>query len=206
MVGGSGNDTYYVDNLSDVITEGAGEGVQDWVYASVSGYTMAANVEVGVVNIASGGRIDGNGGDNVLFGSDAADQLYGLGGNDAFGAGAGNDVIDGGAGNDAIGAGAGDDTITGGLGDDTLYGQGGNNLFVMTGTTNADTIIDFVAGAGLGDRVQLLGYDSFSNFSDVQAAMTMSGGSAVLDLGGGNQITFANVAPAQFAADDFLFT
>jgi Ca2+-binding RTX toxin-like protein len=43
MIGGLGNDTYYVDNVGDVVTEVSGEGV-DTVDSSIS-YTLGANVE-----------------------------------------------------------------------------------------------------------------------------------------------------------------
>ena len=44
ITGGAGNDTYIVNNISDVITEATGGG-NDTVRTSLSGYTLAANVE-----------------------------------------------------------------------------------------------------------------------------------------------------------------
>ena len=52
MVGGQGNDAYDVDNLGDVVIEDAGEGA-DAVFVSVNGYTLAANVETGVIAVSS---------------------------------------------------------------------------------------------------------------------------------------------------------
>ncbi len=53
MIGGAGNDTYYVDNTDDVITEAASAGT-DTVYSSVN-YTLASYVEnillIGTENI-----------------------------------------------------------------------------------------------------------------------------------------------------------
>ena len=43
LVGGTGNDTYVVDNAGDVVTEGAGAGT-DTVQSSVT-FTLGANVE-----------------------------------------------------------------------------------------------------------------------------------------------------------------
>ena len=43
MIGGLGDDTYYVDNAGDIVTEVAGEGT-DSVLSSIS-YTLGANVE-----------------------------------------------------------------------------------------------------------------------------------------------------------------
>src|SRR5262245_62058935 len=81
MVGGNGNDVYYVDQLSDVVTENSGEGT-DTVYATVSGYTLASNIEIGRVTLTTGATLTGNALDNSLYGN------------------SGNDTLDGGAGTD----------------------------------------------------------------------------------------------------------
>ncbi|MGA8157230.1 MAG: calcium-binding protein, partial [Rhodoplanes sp.] len=101
MIGGLGNDTYVVDSLGDAVVENVGEGT-DKVIATVNNVTLAANVEIGAVGLATGLTLTGNAGDNILFGGSGNDVLNGGAGNDAFAAGAGNDIINGGVGNDAM--------------------------------------------------------------------------------------------------------
>jgi Ca2+-binding RTX toxin-like protein len=96
MVGRSGNDTYFVDNAGDSVTEFGGQGL-DQVRTSVSWtLTAGADVEtlrttndagVGAINLtgnASGNVVLGNNGNNVLAGVDGDDELTGLAGQDSF--------------------------------------------------------------------------------------------------------------------------
>ena len=76
MGGGHGNDAYYVDNLADTIIENPGEG-SDVVFVSISGYTLAVNVETGVIASTTGLTLTGNKLDNALFGNIGNDTLYG---------------------------------------------------------------------------------------------------------------------------------
>ena len=91
MIGGAGNDTYFVDNAGDMVVENVGEG-SDAVFATVD-YTLAANVETLVLqgsgNLSGTGNalangIYGDSSDNVLDGGAAADVLTGNDGNDTF--------------------------------------------------------------------------------------------------------------------------
>lgn len=91
MIGGAGNDTYFVDNLYDATTENAGEGV-DEVRSNLT-WTLAANLEnltlLGSAAINATGNalanvLIGNGADNVLDGSAGADTAYGGQGNDTY--------------------------------------------------------------------------------------------------------------------------
>ena len=99
MSGGTDSDDYYVDNAGDVVTELAGEGDWDTVYADVS-YTLSANVENltlrGTVVSGTGNdqhnSLAGNDVDNVLIGGDGWDMLDGNGGNDTLIGGTGSDV------------------------------------------------------------------------------------------------------------------
>jgi serralysin len=92
MWGGLGDDIYHIDSLSDVVNEGANQGT-DWAGVFVSGHTLAANVENGVVWTSAGVALTGNTMNNILYGGasgDAlnggagADTLYGQGSNDWF--------------------------------------------------------------------------------------------------------------------------
>ena len=98
MVGGQGDDTYYVNNVSDQIVEYAGEGI-DQVDSSVS-YTLPAEVE----NLTLGGwdPLSGTGNelDNELWGNRGDNLLIGGGGDDFLDGLYGHDVLKGGEGND----------------------------------------------------------------------------------------------------------
>ena len=101
LIGGLGDDTYTVDNTSDVITENLDEGI-DKVNSSVT-YTLSANVEN--LTLTGTSTIDGTGNDlaNNIAGNAASNVLNG---------GAGNDILDGRAGADSLIGGLGDDIYT----------------------------------------------------------------------------------------------
>ncbi len=73
-------------------------------------------------------NIDGGNGSDFLFGGGGDDTITGGDGNDTVQAGTGVDTVNGGMGDDYITAGLGNDTIEGGDGSDYLYGQGGDDI------------------------------------------------------------------------------
>ena len=91
MVGREGDDYYMVDSLSDVVFESLNGGL-DSVLASVSGYTLAGNVEWLRLDstIAAGtgnslaNTLLGNASANTLDGGTGNDSLVGLAGNDYY--------------------------------------------------------------------------------------------------------------------------
>jgi Ca2+-binding RTX toxin-like protein len=91
MLGGAGNDAYFVDDAGDMVFENSGEG-NDAVFSTVSN-TMSANVETlvlqGAGNLSGTGNaqansVYGNSGDNTLDGQGGTDVLTGNTGNDTF--------------------------------------------------------------------------------------------------------------------------
>jgi Ca2+-binding RTX toxin-like protein len=181
MIGNGGNDTYTVENVGDVVVEGANEGV-DTVYTRVT-YTLSANVENLVMQF---GAVDATGNelDNLLQGTSTANVMRGLDGNDTINGDPGDDTLYGDAGNDSLNGGAANDVMYGGIGDDTLFGDNGNDTLVggagrdvMTGSTGADLFVfgegdlgatiettdlitDFARGEG--DRIDLSAIDAIT--------------------------------------------
>lgn len=99
MIGGDGDDTYYVDSSADAITESASPmSMHDVVYFSGATGTYTLSAEIEELNLTGVGAINGTG--NAL-----ANVINGN---------AGNNILDGGANPMALG-----DTMTGGLGNDT---------------------------------------------------------------------------------------
>jgi Ca2+-binding RTX toxin-like protein len=89
LVGGNGNDTYYVDSPDDVVIENANAGTDNVV--TFVNYTLADNVE----NLQlSGSAIAGTGNslNNLITGTDGANILDGKAGNDTMQGGVGNDI------------------------------------------------------------------------------------------------------------------
>jgi Ca2+-binding RTX toxin-like protein len=168
MIGRFGNDTYFVDDAGDVVTEAGFEGT-DAVF-STAHFSLSANVETLVLQGGADLQGYGNGLVNMLFGNAGNNLLNGNAGADTMIGGAGNDTYfvdntsdaafeNAGEGNDAVFA-----TVHYGLAADveililqggadlqgygngqtnTLYGNTGNNL--LNGGGGADLM---VGGAG----------------------------------------------------------
>lgn len=170
MTGGAGNDTYFVDNLKDTVTEAAGAGTgTDTVRSNLFDNLLAANVEnlilVGVNDFddldGNGNQlfnvIDGNGGDNTInlkggndTGSGGAgnDNILGRSGDDVLEGGDNNDHLLGGGDNDVLDGGADQDVLSGGSENDTLFGGDGRDLL------NGGSEDDFLDG-GVGTDIQI---------------------------------------------------
>ncbi len=155
MIGGDGNDTYFIDHAGDVASEIAPTGGIDVVRSTIS-WTLGANLERLILLGAVAIDATGNTQVNVLVGNSAANTLSG---------GLGNDNLTGGAGADNFvfntAAGAGNvDTITDySVVDDTIRLE--NAVFLGIGAEGAAlTASRFFIGAAAADASDRFIYNS----------------------------------------------
>ncbi|MDP1862715.1 MAG: calcium-binding protein [Thiobacillus sp.] len=135
MIGGAGNDTYVVDNVADIVTENANEGI-DLVQSSVT-YMLANNVENLTLTGTTAINGTGNALDNILIGNSA------------------NNILTGGAGNDRLDGGLGNDTMIGGTGDDTYVVNVATDIVTENANEGIDTVESTVT-LTLGNNVENL--------------------------------------------------
>jgi trimeric autotransporter adhesin len=160
MQGGFGNDTYFVDDADDKVSEFFDQGNQDIVNSAIN-YILGLGSNLENLNLLEGtAALNGTGNelDNIIKGNSANNIIDGV---------AGNDSLFGFAGSDTINGGDGDDWIVGGLGNDILTGGSGNDSFAFNSITDAgDRITDFTVGSDkivLKEVVNSSGFRS-SNF------------------------------------------
>jgi Ca2+-binding RTX toxin-like protein len=160
MRGGAGNDTYYVDDVGDVVDELAGEGF-DTVCTSLAVYSL---VGTQIERLGSSADVAhdfrGNSGDNVVSGGGGNDVLRLQDG--------GTDIADGGAGNDVLYFGssfAGADRADGGSGRDVLVLQGSQTLFFGANSLAGIESVSVQSGANAKFG------DTANNFYDYKIVM-----------------------------------
>ncbi|MGO7279910.1 beta strand repeat-containing protein, partial [Rhizobium ruizarguesonis] len=161
LIGGEGNDTFIVDNVGDVVTEAANEGI-DTVRTTLAAHTLAANVEnltyIGTAAFTGIGNLL----DNVIIGGVAADKLMGAGGNDTL-----------------IGGG-GADTMSGGTGDDIYVVDIATDLVIENVNEGTDTVQTALAAYSIAALVNVenLTYTGSASFTGTGNALanTITGG------------------------------
>ena len=186
LIGLAGNDTLDGGNGDDYLRGGSGTntliggiGNDTVAYSDVgSGVTVSLAIAGAQVTGASTDTLSGI---ENLTGSAFADNLTG----------------DGLA--NILSGDAGDDMLAGGAGDDTLFGGSGLDTFVFASGTGHDSVGDFVSGS---DKLDLSAF--FTSFAAVQAATHDVGGNAVIDLGGGNDVTLSGFLTAMLQSGDVI--
>lgn len=166
LTGGLGNDTYVIQDLTDVIKENAGEG-NDTVVIKDKSYSIAAQLNLENITLTGTATTTatGNAGANILTGSDGSNTLDGQAGADAMIGYKGNDVyivdnlgdtVDDGGGTDAGGLDEVRASVTFSLvtdienlvltGTGNINGTGNAVINTLTGNTGLNTL-----AAGVGD-------------------------------------------------------
>jgi Ca2+-binding RTX toxin-like protein len=166
---------------------------------------LAAQTRLANLDASDAVSIDGGVGNDVIIAASVAAgvarvSLLGGAGNDTLFAGRGGMSLSGGAGNDLLVGNGGNDVLSAGTGDDLLIGGAGNDLF--SGDDDF-AVLDFRAGGGLGDRIDLSGVAGIDDFGDVLSAARTSRIGVVLDFGD-DEITLLGVGVSQLHADDFV--
>jgi Ca2+-binding RTX toxin-like protein len=202
MTGGGGDDTYFVDNASDKVTEGAGGGV-DTVNSTVN-YTLGAEIERLVLGGTASLQGIGNDIANIITGNAAANILNGGIGADAMQGGLGNDtyIVDnvGDVTTDTGGVDTVQSSVTVTLhasidnllltGTAAIDGTGNGLWNVMTGNSGANTLDGGVGndilngGFGADTLIGGVGHDTY-HVDDI--------GDVVTDTGGGNDHVHASI-------------
>lgn len=231
LTGSSGDDILSGGSGADLISGGGGADIiygnkeTDTIFGNDGADTIFGGQNNGPETSNNGSSaqrqgadvLNGGAGADVIYGNHGGDSITGGTGDDTVFAGQDDDTISGGAGNDVlfgnrnndlIFGGGGDDTINGGFGDDTLTGSSGNDRFVFTSDSGNDVVTD--------EFVTIL-FDRFLIQSNINGTGVTTGaemltritnnaaGQAVIDLGGGNSITFQGVQANYFIRSDFEF-
>ena len=199
LTGGAGNDTFFVHDLGDTVSEVGGlTGGVDEVRSFANTFTIT-DADVENLTFVGTGAFNGtgNGSANVITGGDEGNALNGLGGADTLIGGAVSDSLDGGGGSD---------TLIGGGGDDLMNGGAAGDTFVFAADFGNDTITGFDAnGAGTLANQDLLDISALG-ITDflTEVSIVAGGGSTVISIGddtitllgvtgvGGNTITQAD--------------
>ena len=158
MSGGDGSDTYYVDNIGDVVTEtnGGASGGTDIVYSYLASYTLSNSIENGLIRVTGSANLTGNSLNNTLYAGAGNNLLNGAGGVDSASYAYATSAIrvslaiataqaTGGSGSDTLTAienlsgSAYNDNLTGNSANNKLSGGAGND--VLNGGAGADNLV-----------------------------------------------------------------
>lgn len=202
---GRGNDRINGGRGFDIIFPGPGDdflngGRFPFDYVAYEGSQIGVEVDLNEGTATGQGTdtlrgieaVAGSEGDDVLIGTDDANDLWGYGGSDTIVAGDGDNFVNGGAGDDNVAGGAGFDfldiAVSGsgpGIGDD-VYTDAGAAVDLIQGTVSGgegvgQDAISGIEGVGgtLGDDT-MLGNDSFNVLIGFEGADT-------IDLGGAGE-------------------
>jgi Ca2+-binding RTX toxin-like protein len=159
LLGGGGADRLYGGNGDDYglgdhfLDRDSGEPTFFAFYDAFGDVDFEVELPISLSDRPGADTVNGDGGNDVLYGGPMNDRLNG---------GSGNDLLRGGDGNDVLDGGHGDDFLLGEVGSDILYGRNGSD--VLIGGQDIDTL-----NGGNGEDL-LFGGDIFEGNTDEDLA------------------------------------
>jgi len=165
-------------------------------------------------------QIVGTGANDLLGGTEIAEQLVGREGNDLLEGGGGDDLLDGSWGDDTLLGGTGNDQLDGSYGNDSLNGGEGGDTYLVSGneaggwssfagfdryTDTGSSGVDRIVAVGPGDVD--IGLNGFSASNGIERIEAAAGVGKVRLLGGwnGDILDFSQIAlvGGSFVIDGF---
>ena len=159
---------------------------------------------VGIVDAFTDGGGDADLTDKIAGEAGNVHDVDGANSGDTLTGTAGHDILDGRGGDDTLIGKAGADKLNGGAGNDTLAGGAGDDTFVFSPDFGRDVVVDFTAGAGTDDRIEI-DHTVFADVDAVLAASHQVDSDVVITAGVDDSITLKNVSLSHLHADDFWF-
>jgi serralysin len=201
MRGGLGNDTFYVDDIGDIVIETAGQGIDGVLVAGGITYVLRTGSEIENLQSISGAlavKLVGNELNNHIVGGEGADILEGRAGDDTLIGGAGVDKMTGGTGNDTYYVDQGTDSVR------EFAGEGSDTVYTSVSFTLKAGIEVEVLHANGGGNLTLVGNEFGNSITGGGGADTLKGGGGadMLDGGAGADKLFGGDGDDSYAVDD----
>ena len=215
MIGGTGNDNFIIRDAGITIIEYANEGF-DTAWVAINGYTLSANIEIG--RLAASGAVLLNGSDtaeDLVTNQAAASTLNGNGGNDTLWGSGLADTLNGGDGDDIIRGQGGADLMTGGAGNDHFVVLDAAAVIIENANEGYDTTwiglaadVSFSLAAHV-ERGNLVGAANRLTGNALDNVLVAGGVASQMDGAAGNDIIFASLQADTLtggAGDDDIYT
>lgn len=186
LVGGADGDILFGQGNGDILFGDASlSGIVGWL--NISGYewsfssykTALEAMAVNTLNVGLDYLENETDGDDIIYGGDGNDMLFGLGGEDEMHGGDGDDMLLGGSGDDTLDGGRGDDYLSGGDGEDTVNGGEGVDIirYASEDTIDGGESIDILSGNNEDGSLA-----DISNVSNVEIFLKMVDGLTIDEL------------------------
>jgi Ca2+-binding RTX toxin-like protein len=178
LVGQLGDDLYVIDDVGDVIIEGA-DGGRDTIYTAITYYQMGDNVEDFQATSNAGSYVVGNSVDNLIVGLGGADTLIG---------------------------GVGADTLVGAAGDDSYIIADQTDVIIEGAGGGRDTIYTSISYYQMGDNVEDLSMTgtggTYAIGNSVDNLIVGNIGADTLDGGGGGDFMVGGAGDDSYFVDN----